>query len=169
MKPLSSRQSSIKYKHYCDSCVFIGFLSQEADKLEQCKSVLESAELGKIELYTSTFTMAEVVKIKSDLDIEQQEKVIKTLFTNDWIITVNFEQETAEISRYLVREYGLKPFDSLHLATAIKMQVDYFDTTDQKFLNLLSPVYYSPNLQEYPKPIMIQKPYVHGYQPSIFS
>lgn len=173
MKLLSSRQSSIKYKHYCDSCVLIGFLSQEADKFEQCKSVLESAQLGKIELYTSAFTMAEVVKIKSDLDldIEKQEEIINNLFANDWMRTVNFERETAEISRYIVRKYGLKPFDSLHLATAIRMQVDYFDTTDYDTLikKLPQQVSYSPNLQKYPDPVIIQKPFVHGYQPSIFS
>ena len=94
------------------------------------------------------------------------EKIIQSLFSNLWINLVAFERETAEISRYLVRKYKLKPFDSLHLATAIRMQVDYFNTTDTKMIKKLpQTVSYLPN---YPKEVMIQEPFIRGYQPRLF-
>lgn len=154
-------------QHYCDSCIFIGFLSQEPDKFQQCKNIIEAAESDYIILYTSTFTMAEVVKIKvNNLSEIEQEKMIQLLFSNTWINLVAFERETAEISRYLVRNYKLKPFDSLHLATAIRMQVDYFNTTDNNMIKKLpKTVSYLPN---YPKEVIIQEPFVEGYQPRLF-
>ena len=110
---------------------------------------------------------AEVVKVKiEDLSETQQEKIIQALFSNLWINLVAFERETAEISRYLVRNYKLKPFDSLHLATAIRMQVDYFNTTDMIMIKKLpQAVSYLPN---YPKEVIIQEPFVKGYQPKLF-
>lgn len=161
------KKKASQEQHYCDSCIFIGFLSQEPDKFQRCKNIIEAAESNYITLYKSTFTMAEVVKIKvNTLSETQQEKIIQSLFSNLWINLVAFERETAEISRYLVRKYKLKPFDSLHLATAIRMQVDYFNTTDTKMIKKLpQTVSYLPN---YPKEVMIQEPFIRGYQPRLF-
>ena len=81
-----------KPKHYCDSCVFIGFLNQETDKFSKCKSVLEAAEQDYIDLYTSAFTMAEVIKVKSSgLTISEQEELINQLFLSPWINLVQVE------------------------------------------------------------------------------
>ena len=97
------KKKASQEQHYCDSCIFIGFLSQEPDKFQRCKNIIEAAESSYITLYTSTFTMAEVVKIKvNTLSETQQEKIIQSLFSNLWINLVAFERETAEISRYLV-------------------------------------------------------------------
>lgn len=163
-------KKSTAEKHYCDSGVFIGFLNEETDKFEDCRNILLAAEQEYIELYTSAFTMAEVVYIKSsqatrELTAVEQEEIIHQLFSNNWIRLVQFERETAEINRYLVRNYRLTPFDALHLATAIRMKVDYFNTTDSKSIikKVTSPVDCPPN---YPKKIIIQKPFVQGFQPS---
>lgn len=161
------KNKDTKAQHYCDSCIFIGFLNQEPDKFQQCKDIIEAAELDYIKLYTSAFTMAEVVKIKVNNCSEiEQEQIIKLLFSNPWINLVAFERETSEISRYLVRTYNLKPFDSLHLATAMRMRVDYFNTTDITMIKKLpETISYPPN---YPKEVIIQEPFVQGYQPQLF-
>lgn len=152
-------------KHYCDSCVFISFLNDEPDKFEECKNILLAAEQEKIELYTSAFTMSEVVYIKKDLTLSKQETIINRLFANEWIKLVQFERETSEINRHLVRTYKLQPFDSLHLATAIRMRVDYFNTVDSKLINKLpQEVNCLPN---YPKNIIIQEPFIRGFQPPL--
>ena len=158
-----------KKKHYCDSCIFIGFLNEEPDKFEKCKNILEAAERDYIELYTSAFTMAEVIKMKKEnLTIEQHEKIINSLFLSPWINLVQFERETAEICRYLHRKYNFRgTFDPLHLATAIRMRVDYFNTTDYNTIIKKCPQRVScpPN---YPQEVIIQEPFVKGYQPSLF-
>lgn len=154
-------------KHYCDSCVFIGFLNEEPENFEKCRNILLAAEQDYIELYTSAFTMAEVVYVRSqkpeELTEVQQEKIISKLFSNQWINLVAFERETSEINRYLVRKYKLTPFDALHLATAIRMKVDYFNTIDERLRKKLpNDISYPPI---YPKNIVIQEPFVSGFQP----
>ncbi|MHC5719718.1 MAG: type II toxin-antitoxin system VapC family toxin, partial [Nostoc sp.] len=75
-----------KQRHYCDSCVFLGFLNNESDKVYECRAILQAAEEGVIELFTSAVTMAEVIKIKGEAELdESKEHVIDQLFKQSWI------------------------------------------------------------------------------------
>lgn len=115
-----------KERHYCDSCVFLGFLNNESDKIYECRTILQAAEEGVIELFTSAFTMAEVIRIKGETELdESKEHIIDQLFKQPWIRIANFEREMAQICRAIVWRYNLKPFDALHVATAIRLKVDF--------------------------------------------
>ncbi|MHC5731024.1 MAG: type II toxin-antitoxin system VapC family toxin, partial [Nostoc sp.] len=135
-------------------------LNNESDKVYECRTILQAAEEGVIELFTSAFTMAEVIKIKGEAELdESKEHVIDQLFKQSWIKVVNFEREMAQINRHLVWTYNLKPFDALHLATAIRLKVDYFNTTDQTLIKKIpATVGY---LADYPG-VIVQKPHVEG-------
>jgi predicted nucleic acid-binding protein len=163
--------------HYLDSGVFSGFLNGEAEpeNFAECESIIRAAEQGLIRAYTSAFTMGEVVYIKpapnrEPLSEETQEEIISQLLNSPWLERVSFEPDMAEINRYLLRQYGggrksLKPYDSVHLATAIRMKVDYFDTIDDTLIrNLPKEVSYPPR---YPKPVIIQRPFVDGLQTEV--
>lgn len=160
--------------HYLDSCVFSGFLNGEAepDNFTECESVIRAAEQGIIRAYTSVLTLGEVVYIKpapgrDPLPVEDQEKIISQLLSSTWLERASFEPDMAEINRYLLRQYGggkkaLKPYDSVHLATAIRMKVDYFDTIDGELIKRLpEAINYPPR---YPKPVIIQRPFVDQLQ-----
>lgn len=160
--------------HYLDSCVFSGFLNGESEpnNFAECEAIIRAAEQGLIKAYTSTFTIAEVVYIKSvpnrqPLSIEEQEEIISQLFSSTWLERVGFEPDMAEINRYLIRKYGegrrgLKPYDSVHIATAIRMKVDFFNTVDNELIQRL------PNSINYPPryldPVIIQRPFVDKFQ-----
>ena len=154
-----------KERHYCDSCVFLGFLNNEPDKIYECRTILQAAEEGVIELFTSAFTMAEVIKIKGETELDaSKEYIIDQLFKQPWIRIANFEREMAQICRAIVWRYNLKPFDALHVATAIRLKVDFFNTTDKTLISKLSNrVGYAP---DYPE-VTIQRPLVSGYSPPI--
>jgi predicted nucleic acid-binding protein len=158
-------------RHYCDSGVFISFLNEEPENLEKSKNLLLAAEANHIELFTSTHTMAEVVYIKDDSqNEEQQEKAIANLFNNHWISLIGFDREAAEVSRYLCRKFQLKPFDALHLATAIRNKMDYFDTFDNRLLKNIK--HHSPEgLIGYPPHysdgVIVQEPSVEGWTNSL--
>jgi predicted nucleic acid-binding protein len=158
----------LKEKHYLDSCVFLGFLNREPDKFIDCKNLIRAAEEGLIDAYTSDFTGAELVKIKDpNLSDEETEEIIQSVFNWSWLNLIAFEREVAYISRHLSRRYKLKPFDALHLATAIRHGVDYFNTTDKDdFVKKGIPLEVGL-LPEY-KNVRIQWPLVHGYTPEIF-
>lgn len=154
-----------KERHYCDSCVFLGYLNNEPDKFDECRTVLHAAEEGVIELFTSEFTQAEVIKIKGQAELdESKENIIDQLFDQLWIKTANFEREMARICRALSWRYNIKPYDALHIATAIRLRVDFFDTTDKALMDKLPDrIGYLP---DYPE-IIIQRPFVSGYSPPI--
>lgn len=50
------------YKVYWDSCAWIAFVNKEAGRYEQLKKVYDAAKRGQLEIWTSTFTYAEVYK-----------------------------------------------------------------------------------------------------------
>jgi predicted nucleic acid-binding protein len=160
--------------HYLDSGVFSGFLNGEVEpkNFTQCESIIRAAEQGFIRAITSAFTMAEVVYIKSapdksPLSDEIQEKIISDLLSSDWLELASFEREMAEINRYLMRQFGgrkkdLQPYDSVHLATAIRMKVDYFNTIDDNLIKILPREISFP--PRYSKPVIIQRPFVDKFQ-----
>src|SRR5919202_2988688 len=152
-----------KEKHYLDSCILIGFANQEPDKFTDCKNIIQAGEEGIIEVYTSTVTTAELAKIKNpnySYSDEEMEEIIESIFNWPWLNLVAYERETGKISRHLTRKYGLKPFDALHLATAIRQGVNYFDTTDindYKKKSVPDVVGYPPDYGN----VIIQRPIVH--------
>jgi hypothetical protein len=49
---------------YWDAATFLGWLSEESDKVPECKPVLEAAEAGAVTLVTSAVTIVEVFWFK---------------------------------------------------------------------------------------------------------
>jgi predicted nucleic acid-binding protein len=157
-----------KPKHYVDSCVLIGYLNEEPDKFRACRDVVKAAEEGLIEVFTSELTGIELIKLGdgNEYDEEELESIIEDFIHNSaWLRTVAFEREMAKIARYLRRKYKLKSFDAIHLSTAIRHRVDYFNTTDltdfQKS-HMPRTIGYSTEYD----PVNIQYPCVEGYTSS---
>jgi predicted nucleic acid-binding protein len=163
-------------RHYLDSGIFSGFLNGEAEpeNFPECEMLIRASEQGTIRAFTSAFTMGEVVYIKpapnkEALPVHVQEEIISQLLNSTWLERSNFEPDMAEINRYLLRRYGegrgkkaLKPFDSIHLATAIRLRVNYFNTLDNKLIELLPESISYPPI--YPSPVIIQRPFVDQFQ-----
>jgi predicted nucleic acid-binding protein len=49
---------------YWDSFVWLGVLNEEPDKVHSARWVIECAERGEVEIWTSTITLAEVYKVR---------------------------------------------------------------------------------------------------------
>jgi predicted nucleic acid-binding protein len=123
--------------HYWDSCTFLGFLKGEPDKIDACTAVLHHAERGDIKIVTSSITLVEVIKLKRKLPIlKEDEEKIRRFFQHKWLILQDTERKVAELSRDIVWEYGLKPYDAIHVATAIRAKVNRIDTFDPDIIKL---------------------------------
>lgn len=123
--------------HYWDSCTFLGFLKGEPDKLDACTSVLKHAEQGSIKIVTSSIALVEVIKLRRKPPIlKDDEEKIRRFFQHKWIILLDAERKVAELSRDIVWEHGLKPYDAIHVATAIRAKVDRIDTFDPDVIKL---------------------------------
>ncbi|MBD1939732.1 type II toxin-antitoxin system VapC family toxin [Microcoleus sp. FACHB-68] len=146
---------SSKPLHYWDSCTFLALLKNEADKIDECRSVIKAAEAGKVIIVTSTLTFIEVVRLekrKPKLPKEHEEK-IRAFFKHEWIYICELDRKIAELARELMWQYeSLRPKDSTHVATAIYYNVDVLDTFDEGLIKL------SGQIGEHP--LIIQKPFL---------
>ena len=73
--------------HYWDSCTFLAYLKAEADKVDDCVTVLKHAENGNIKIVTSSLTLVEVIKLKKREPISREdEERIRRFFMHKWLI-----------------------------------------------------------------------------------
>lgn len=111
---------------YWDSGVFLCFLNKdEDDRRKICEDILEHAENGEFLIYTSYWTMVEVIRPRKQsipsaekLTKEQIEK-IQAMFDWSWLRKIQVDERVAKKSVELSRVYGLHPADAVHAASAI--------------------------------------------------
>ncbi|KYK48146.1 hypothetical protein A1D31_00015 [Bradyrhizobium liaoningense] len=103
-----------------------------------CRSVIEAAKRGKIEIVTSTLSLAEVCK-HPDVRKPGKADQIAAFFEHDFILLVDVDVFVGERARELMLGgySGLKPPDAAHIATAlITPGIEEMHTFDGALLNL---------------------------------
>ena len=127
---------------YWDSCVWIGLINEEPDKVDSAKWVLERAEAGEIEIWTSVITLAEVYKVRQSGDPDPEaDKRLDDFLSQPYIVHVQVDQDIAMEARRLLRAKlpGLKkPYDAVHLASSVWHNIETFHTFDREDLLPLS-------------------------------
>jgi len=111
-----------------DACAWIALIQREKlrdsdgrvteDRDLLCRTVIEEAKRGKIEIVTSALCLVEVCK-GPDLKNDDPQK-IADFFENDYVLLVNIDKIVGERARELMMAgfSKLKPPDACHLATA---------------------------------------------------
>src|SRR5215510_4295838 len=92
-----------KLSIYWDTSVFLCFLNPEENERRLiCEDILRHARDGKIKLYTSTYTIAEVIRPKRK-DIAASRKLtadeladIQGMFKWPWLAKIDVDQRVAE-------------------------------------------------------------------------
>ena len=121
---------------YWDACVFLGLINPEEAKHQACRAVQIEAENGNIEIITSAFTLTEVFKKKCEGKArplsEEGEDLIEKYFESPYILLVQVDRNTAVHARRLMRRHPelQKPQDAIHLASALRLNVDEMHTYD---------------------------------------
>ena len=132
-------------KVYWDSCAWIGLLNGEPDKRSALSELYDRARKGKLEIWTSTFTLVEVYRTADEskepkpLDPLNLRK-IEEMYNQPFVKLIQLDREIAELARLLVRTTsGLKKHqDAIHLASAIVWDVETMHTYDRQDLLHLS-------------------------------
>lgn len=131
-----------KRRIYWDSCVWIGLINQEADKIAACNFVHGQAVKGEIEIWTSTLSLVEVFKKKCDgvpVSIPPtSDEPFEDFLSQDYVVRVQLDADVGLLARRLLRKYPVlaKPADAVHLATALLNNAEELHTFDGN--NLLS-------------------------------
>jgi hypothetical protein len=121
---------------YWDSCVFLGWLKEEQDKLPQCEAAIREAEEGKLKIITSTLTLAEtlfLIKGERPVSRETREKV-RGFFESEYIELAELDRPTGELAQDVVWEHNIRHKDAVHVATAVRLRerigIEQLDTFD---------------------------------------
>jgi predicted nucleic acid-binding protein len=109
-----------------DACTWIALIQREAivadgmDRYTRCRSVIDQAAKGKLEIVCSALCIAEVCKNRDVLDADEAK--IASYFEHEYLITSALGRDVAEKARSLMMSgiSGLKPPDACHLATALE-------------------------------------------------
>ena len=126
-------------KYYWDACVILEFLNQSPDRAPDVNGLLDAADKGEIQIFTSTLSIAEVAFAAEDrsagvLSKETEDKIDKLWAMGSPIQLVEFHRGIAEQARDISRLAmarsigGLKSVDKMHLATAVRIEADEVHT-----------------------------------------
>jgi predicted nucleic acid-binding protein len=133
-------------KRVCwDACAWIALIKKEKiqnpdgsieDRYALCRSVLDVAEKGDIEIAISGLCLVEVCK--SDEVTAAPLDRVAAYFEHEYILLVPVDSVVGVNARKLMFDAhaGLKPPDATHLATAIVSNADELHTFDGKLLAL---------------------------------
>lgn len=132
-------------KIYWDTCAFIGLLNGEVDKKRELEIVYGAARQGNIEIWTSTLSMIECRRLKTEehspKPLDQENNImISDLFKQSFIKPIPMAVDIAENARTLWRDTkGLGKYqDAIHLASAIRWNIKIMHTYDYDDLLHLS-------------------------------
>src|SRR5262245_35914657 len=101
---------------YWDANAFQGWLNQESDKVEPCRSVLDAAERGDVMIVTSALTLAEVLWIKGTPKLDSSKRdTVSSFFRNGYISVRGVDRFIAELARDVVWDNGVHPKDAIHI------------------------------------------------------
>jgi predicted nucleic acid-binding protein len=123
-------------RRYWDACCFLGYLKEEDDKIVQCEAGMREAEEGKLEIVTSTITLAETLYlVKSDQPVPAATRdKVKRLFENEFILLAEVDRRTAELAQEVVWDHDVAAKDAIHVATAVivgrRLPIEQLDTFD---------------------------------------
>jgi predicted nucleic acid-binding protein len=118
-------------KIYWDSNAFLAWLQNEAEREAACRDTLDAAQRGDFLIVTSALTLAEVLWLRGAPRLtEDKANLLNRFFRRSSMRVVNLDRKIAQRAQRLVWESGIKPKDSVHVATALQYECSILETFD---------------------------------------
>jgi predicted nucleic acid-binding protein len=118
-------------KVYWDSNAFLAWLQNEPGRDAACRDTLHAAQRGDFLIVTSALTMAEVLWLRGAPRLtEDKADILNRFFRRSCLRVVNVDRSVAQSAQRLVWKSGIRPKDSIHLATALKYGCPVLETFD---------------------------------------
>lgn len=117
--------------------MWIALINREAGRFESCKYVIEQAQRGEVEIWTSTFTYAEVFKRPcggSQVGISPtDDKGFEDYIEQDFVFQIQVDRDVGVAARRILRQHPKigKPQDAIHVVSALIENIDQLHTFDR--------------------------------------
>lgn len=120
---------------YWDRSVFVPlFTPNEPDRATIAQRLLQEASLTANQIVTSVFTIAETRRDRGrDPLAPGAAERIARFFARERVVLIILDLRIAERAAQIGEQYGLKPPDAVHLATALEAGCDRFLTWDDGY------------------------------------
>jgi len=120
---------------YWDSDPFLGWLQNEAGKVDLCSGTIKRAQDGEVLIVTSALTIAEVLWRRNAPKLaEDKLSLLRKFFRRSHIRVVNVSRVIAEEAQDVVMNYNVRPKDAVHVASAIHHGINILETFDEGLL-----------------------------------
>lgn len=120
---------------YWDSNAFLAWLQNEPGREAACRDTLEAAQRGDFLIVTSALTIAEVLWLKGSPRLEEDKaELLNRFFRRSFLRVVNLDRKIAQQAQRLVWKRGIRPKDSVHVATALQYECPVLETFDQPLI-----------------------------------
>jgi len=118
--------------YFCANA-WISLIKKEVGRYEAIEQIITFARKGECQIWTSTISIAEVYKSSAaGAAAVASDDMIDALFEQGYVQMVSADFIIAKEARKLLRAHPSlkKPFDAIHLATAVRHNCDVFHTFD---------------------------------------
>src|SRR5882762_8448230 len=119
---------------YLDTAPLIYYMEEAPFGSAFLQEIFRKNERGDFTFFTSSITLSEVLTLPFKLGntklVEQYEYFITQ---SSSLKLINVNSSIAKLAAQLRSDYGFKLPDSIHLATALEVKVDFFLTNDLAF------------------------------------
>jgi predicted nucleic acid-binding protein len=146
-------------RRYWDSGCFIAIVSEEAGRVDVCDPILRATQVHALEIVTSAFTITEVLHPKGGPKLAPEKRaVIKRFFRRSGILLVEVDRTLAEDAQEFYWDFGVKPKDAIHVASAIAGGCTILETYDEGLIKLDGKLGTPPLTIRKPVPLSVPKP-----------
>jgi predicted nucleic acid-binding protein len=109
----------------------------EAERAENCQKLLDEAARGQFQVVTSRLSLVEVTRKRGEGVLKDQRAKIEAFFNHNYILLVELDPRVIEDARDLIWAHNsLRPYDAVHLASALRAKCRVLYTYDDDLLDL---------------------------------
>ncbi len=140
--------------------MWIALIRREAKRFDACRFLIDQAQRGEIEIWTSAFTFAEVYKRRcSDENTgigSEDDRAFEDYIEQEFVKVIQVDTDVRRGARVLLRTHPTigKPQDAIHVASALIENVTELHTFDREDLLKLDGVIKCQNGE----PLRIKRP-----------
>jgi len=137
---MTKRKKKVIPVYYWDASVFLAFIKEEKERYETVTNLLEECDNGNIHIWTSTLSIAEVTRGKTEpgkiVPMKTQNKIDALWEPPSKIKLIEVTQMVVKEARNVIRaihgnaKTGIRSADAIHLASAIQKDIKEVHTYD---------------------------------------